>query len=191
MVMDEIKKQAYRNLLYHVLLDIRSICWNTSSAFESRKKIELLADWVHNLAAFSAKDFEGFDEEKFWNRHHPELDVKNYVYAVNTQINVEMKNMLEFSHPNKRGGPFIDTNKRNAMTFSQMKEELDMHISSVEKTADGCTYWIKDKGEICYGICFKQAQNNVTDGQVESILFALKIVGEDLDHSDIVGLENL
>ena len=91
--MDEIKKKAYRNLLYRVLLDIRSICWNTMHAelSESKRKIEHLADWVHNLAAFSATDFEGFDEEKFWNQHHPELDVRVYTYAINTQIGEEME----------------------------------------------------------------------------------------------------
>lgn len=65
------------------------------------------------------------------------------------------------------------------MTFSQKKEELKMRISSVEKTDDGCVYWIEDK--ICYGICFKQAQNCETDGQVESLLFAMDLAEKDLD----------
>ena len=65
------------------------------------------------------------------------------------------------------------------MTFSQKKEEFKMRISSVEKTDDGCVYWIEDK--ICYGICFKQAQNCETDGQVESLLFAMDLAEKDLD----------
>ena len=65
------------------------------------------------------------------------------------------------------------------MTFSQKKEELKMRILSVEKTDDGCVYWIEDK--ICYGICFKQAQNCETDGQVESLLFAMDLAEKDLD----------
>jgi hypothetical protein len=41
--------------------------WKWKSLKEQAQHAGLLADWMHNLAMFSALDFEGFDEELFWN----------------------------------------------------------------------------------------------------------------------------
>ncbi|MBC8134920.1 MAG: hypothetical protein H8F28_03420 [Fibrella sp.] len=79
--MDERRKAAYRHLLYYGLISIRS---STGWAMESKMQASLpwlfhrdpsqtahrvfwLADAFHNLAKYSALDFEGFDEQKFWN----------------------------------------------------------------------------------------------------------------------------
>ena len=72
--MDEARKKAYRLLLYHAMLDIGPIQWLPRSwnPFRWRRQLRLhqrageIADWLHNLAQFSALDFEGFDEDWFW-----------------------------------------------------------------------------------------------------------------------------
>jgi hypothetical protein len=80
--MDERRKSAYRHLLYQALISIRS---NLSWAMEDRAQAGIrtlfslnggrtehktywLADAFHNLARYSALDFEGFDEAKFWKQ---------------------------------------------------------------------------------------------------------------------------
>jgi hypothetical protein len=83
------EKYAYRHLLYLVLLEIRSCCWDKGSPEETSKCLAL-ADWVHNLAQFSAIEFRGFDPDVFWREHtwfcerHPELQIfrDNYNLAV-------------------------------------------------------------------------------------------------------------
>lgn len=76
-------KYAYRRLLYRALVEIRAICLNdTTEQRDSREGVEqcrALADWTHNLALFSASDFEGFNPDIFWREHgriceaHPQL----------------------------------------------------------------------------------------------------------------------
>jgi hypothetical protein len=86
--MDEQRKRAYRRLLYNAMLNIRPIGWSAPSwrcwrswfyapAWHRRVLIAgATADWLHNLAMFSAADFQGFDEHWFWkafeemNRRH-------------------------------------------------------------------------------------------------------------------------
>ena len=78
--MNDSKKRAYRSLLYYVITDIRVICWDQSLIDpipEPLKQIEYLVDWVHNLAAFSASDFEKFNEEWFW-QDGPGVNVTHY-----------------------------------------------------------------------------------------------------------------
>ena len=70
---------AYRHLLYVAMLTIRSNC--RSRGKESRNPFEwqrqyrrsrvtgAIADWLHNLADFSVRDFQGFDEAQFWEEH--------------------------------------------------------------------------------------------------------------------------
>jgi hypothetical protein len=87
--MDEASKRAYRHLLYRAMLDIRPIAWMPLGFFRllnpfawRRTVIRIreageIADYLHNLAHFSALDFEHFDEEWFWrelnrfNEVHP------------------------------------------------------------------------------------------------------------------------
>ena len=76
--MDEHKKYAYRYLLYWAMLDIRPIRWMPHrgqwfSPFFWRRHIRHvralgdLAEWLHNMAAFSKRDFAGFEEQRFWD----------------------------------------------------------------------------------------------------------------------------
>jgi hypothetical protein len=94
--MDDIRKHAYRSLLYRAMLDIRPLAWHPPSALRLLnpflrhreivrvRRAGAVADWLHNLAAFAADDFEGFDEQWFWRehesveRHHPEYDLALY-----------------------------------------------------------------------------------------------------------------
>lgn len=73
---NEQRKAAYRHLLYVAMLDIRNRCqprgepsmnpmvWR--KGYLNGRVAGSVADWLHNLAAFSAKDFMGFDENHFW-----------------------------------------------------------------------------------------------------------------------------
>jgi hypothetical protein len=73
------EKNAYRNLLYCAMLDIRILC--QSRGPESRNPFEIwrryrrsrlagaLADWLHNLAQHAATDFDSFDTEWFWDEY--------------------------------------------------------------------------------------------------------------------------
>jgi len=87
--MDEARKKAYRFLLYHAMLDIRPIQWLPRSwnPFRWRRlhqKAGVIADWLHNLAQFSALEFEGFDEDWFWrefrqfNERYPDYGLSHY-----------------------------------------------------------------------------------------------------------------
>ena len=72
--MEAQRKHAYRYLLYWAMLDIRPIAWtrpgwNPLHWHRHREQIRRagdLAEWLHNLAQFSALEFERFDEEWFW-----------------------------------------------------------------------------------------------------------------------------
>jgi hypothetical protein len=93
---DANRKYAYRFLLYWAMLDIRSIEWlrwttlrmlNPLSWREQIRRIRragALANWLHNLALFSALDFERFDEARFWHdletvcKRYPEYGLVNY-----------------------------------------------------------------------------------------------------------------
>ena len=77
--MDEQRKNAYRQLLYWAMLDIRIYCpslgdlsadpvvWRNQYV---RSRIAgAIADWLHNLAHQASCDFAGFTEEGFWQEH--------------------------------------------------------------------------------------------------------------------------
>ncbi|MBC8135623.1 MAG: hypothetical protein H8F28_07045 [Fibrella sp.] len=79
--MDERRKSAYRHLLYHAVISIRSCCaWASDTEFakweaffrfrggRTAHRVHCMADAFHNVARYSALDFEGFDESKFWNQ---------------------------------------------------------------------------------------------------------------------------
>ena len=94
--MDETRKRAYRYLLYRAMLDIHPVGWmplgffHLLNPFARRgvvarvRRAGAVADWLHNLAMFSAHDFEGFDEQWFWREHehferkNPEYDLSEY-----------------------------------------------------------------------------------------------------------------
>ncbi len=79
--MDEDRKYAYRYLLYWATIEIRPLRylthrgWHLLSPFYWRERLRwihmvgVLADWQHNLAQFSCWDFQGFDEQRFWQEY--------------------------------------------------------------------------------------------------------------------------
>jgi len=78
--MDNDTKAAYRYLLYHAMLEIRPLQWHNAGLGllralnplfwkrleDSARRAGVIADMMHNLALFSALDFERFEEERFW-----------------------------------------------------------------------------------------------------------------------------
>ena len=77
--MDDVRKRAYRLVLYHGMVDIRrhvglnpyklpkvSEIRELPVIIERYRYVILMADALHNLAYFAAHDFEGFDEARFW-----------------------------------------------------------------------------------------------------------------------------
>jgi hypothetical protein len=74
--MNDTRKSAYRHLLYFAMIDIRNLCQprgNLSSnpltwrrQYLKGRLAGAVADWLHNLAAFSVCDFVNFKEEDFW-----------------------------------------------------------------------------------------------------------------------------
>jgi hypothetical protein len=93
---DERRKHAYRYLLYSAMLDIRPLAWlgwgwfrAWNPAYWRREGRPIrcagaVADWLHNLAFFSAVNFQGFNEEWFWRdfesvrARHPESGLERY-----------------------------------------------------------------------------------------------------------------
>ena len=70
--MDAARKFAYRNILYSAMLEMRVPIpagpgegGSTSSASQWSRR-QALADCLHNLAMYSALEFEGFRENSFW-----------------------------------------------------------------------------------------------------------------------------
>jgi hypothetical protein len=88
--MDETRKRAYRRLLYYAMLDARAACMcfrqpdSPCDSVVEVRRVGMLANWLHNLASFSARDFEGFDESWFWrdfqqySAQHPEYRLDGY-----------------------------------------------------------------------------------------------------------------
>jgi len=75
----EQQKQVYRYLLYQAMLDIRMLCqsrsaetWNPlqwRSQYRRSRTAGAIADWLHNLAKYSACDFRGFSAEAIWQEY--------------------------------------------------------------------------------------------------------------------------
>jgi hypothetical protein len=77
--MNDITKAAYRHLLYVAMLAIRTYCQSRGNP--SRNVVEwyrqyqrsrvagAIADWLHDLADYSSVEFNGFDEQRFWEEH--------------------------------------------------------------------------------------------------------------------------
>ena len=91
--MDSTRKAAYRYLLYWAMLDIRPIAWARWGMLRMLnpwhwkaeslriRRAGAIADWLHNLAMFSALDFEGFNEEWFW-RELEDRHMRNPEYGL-------------------------------------------------------------------------------------------------------------
>jgi hypothetical protein len=93
---DERRKHAYRWLLYWAMLDIRPLryigtrwrqrlnpfCWRSQS--RQVRVAGAIAEWLHNLAIYSALDFAQFDEDRFWRDYqwmldnNPEVGLERY-----------------------------------------------------------------------------------------------------------------
>src|SRR5688572_11078965 len=91
--MEERRKQAYRYLLYQARLEIRPLAWLSIRFYNPFRwkwtasqicRTGEIADWLDNLAFFSAIEFRRFDEERFWsdfqhyNDRHPEFTLRHY-----------------------------------------------------------------------------------------------------------------
>ena len=92
--MTEDQKSAYKYLLYWAMLDIRNKCqprgreshnplvwWRQ---YRQSRAAGAVADWLHNLALYSAEDFRTFDETWFWrefdgmSRRFADIDFSHY-----------------------------------------------------------------------------------------------------------------
>lgn len=81
--MPSTKQKAYRWLLHDALIEFRSIpvpgsgwfqFWERQAFRKRCSTVAILADWLHNLALFSAIEFRTFDETKFWaSGNRPEI----------------------------------------------------------------------------------------------------------------------
>ena len=98
--MDERRKNAYRHLLYLGLLHISPLAcpkrfqgWRILNPFywgRCFRQVRFaghLADWLQDVASFSARDFEGFDEALFWQEfeyfpsNYPDYQPERYRLA--------------------------------------------------------------------------------------------------------------
>lgn len=91
--MEPQRQKAYRYLLYQAMLDIRPVAWmplgflnplNWKRITTQVRRAGFIADWLHNLALFSAIDFERFDETRFWDDfrrlqdRYPKFELSQY-----------------------------------------------------------------------------------------------------------------
>ncbi|MBT9391919.1 hypothetical protein KLP40_01980 [Hymenobacter sp. NST-14] len=76
--MNDKRKQLYRELLYWAMVDIRQHSYPGSFLSDlryrrsNRKRLlftHAVAQWLHNLAMYSAIDFKGFQEDWFWKEY--------------------------------------------------------------------------------------------------------------------------
>ncbi len=80
--LDAQRKRAYRAILYVAMLDLRrhtptspytrATWWNPlfwRRVLARLRYAMLMADWLHNLALYSATDFESFNESSFWKQY--------------------------------------------------------------------------------------------------------------------------
>ncbi|QQE80622.1 hypothetical protein [Alicyclobacillus sp. SO9] len=62
--MDDLRKTAYKTMNYQALLDIKNSGQFTEANFY---RVSRVAHVFHNLAEYIIADFNGFDEDSFWN----------------------------------------------------------------------------------------------------------------------------
>lgn len=95
------RMEAYRSLLYQGMLMLRAypswpvwglriLSWSAwRRAWHQALLRATIADWLHNLADFSTREFEGFSENAFWHegnqlrQRFPELDQLKRYYDCN------------------------------------------------------------------------------------------------------------
>lgn len=77
--MDTNRQNAYRYILYWAMIDIRYLAgqsygflyWLNPQLIRRERRNALhaaaIADWMHNLAQYSAIGFDEFDESEFWD----------------------------------------------------------------------------------------------------------------------------
>jgi hypothetical protein len=83
--MNEVKKQAYKTLIYLAFLDIK----NSSFSEENFNRNFRIAHAFHNLAESMVEDLQGFDEENFWitiDSLEKQFDLYNYRKTFNDCI---------------------------------------------------------------------------------------------------------
>ncbi|MCC9606300.1 hypothetical protein LOC68_18565 [Blastopirellula sp. JC732] len=55
----------------------------------------MIADWLHNLALYSARDFERFEEESFWDclrfyeQRYPDFELIRYIDLFERELSRE------------------------------------------------------------------------------------------------------
>ncbi|MCR5888663.1 hypothetical protein LRS06_12980 [Hymenobacter sp. J193] len=85
--MDEIRKAAYRHILYQFLLDVRTEpvpLMDDERAIIKGKYAGPVAYQLHNLALASVNDFVDFDESHFWasingfNQRNPDTTILHF-----------------------------------------------------------------------------------------------------------------
>ncbi|RPD49990.1 hypothetical protein DNI29_04125 [Hymenobacter sediminis] len=97
--MTENQKDAYRYLLYHFLIEIRTIPVPNQPQQNDNKRIAFhsyyagsIAYQLHNLALAAATDFVGFDELNFWNglqqfsANNPSINLDHYQRIFNSRL---------------------------------------------------------------------------------------------------------
>ncbi|MEW9700763.1 hypothetical protein [Paenibacillus sp. SI8] len=84
--MNELKKQAYKMLIYLAFLDIKnSGSFNQENSYRNVR----IAHAFHNLAESLVVDLKDFNEENFWNTIESlekQFDLYNYRKAFNDAI---------------------------------------------------------------------------------------------------------
>ena len=84
--MDNVRKAAYRGIIYNFLLSIRSVpmpLTDDKQAMKLGRFAGPVAYQLHNLALASVNDFVGFDDAQFWksvelfNCHNPDTQIKH------------------------------------------------------------------------------------------------------------------
>lgn len=75
----EFERAAYRSLLYDATLDTRNLCQPRARIsynpivwqrlYLQGRLAGALADWLHNLAQFAARDSFSFDTDWFWREY--------------------------------------------------------------------------------------------------------------------------
>src|SRR5688572_1735158 len=110
--MDDARKHAYRFLLYWAMLDIRHVQWITYRPFRLLNPLILrrelrrasragaIADWMHNLAVYSAHDFDGFNEQWFWEEYE---GLAGRVPEVAAYRTIFERRICEYGHERPRG----------------------------------------------------------------------------------------
>jgi hypothetical protein len=99
--MEARRKMAYRRILYAALLDIRALSGGSRTIFRNKGlNIWQLSFAFHNLAKFSAEDFDGFDEDFFWKdievlkKKYPKTN--DYQMYFNALLKDDPRSMDEF-----------------------------------------------------------------------------------------------